>query len=144
MSPRPTGPTDRTRTGVLNRDQYLCQRCGRVVGLGANLQHRRARGAGGRGPGSPINFPENLISLCGSGTTGCHGWVTEHPKEAREHGWEVSQTATAYGPEAVPFLGRNEHSFPQWYWLEGFDRIEVGEDVAIMRLVALGIREAAA
>ena len=25
----------------------------------------------------------------GSGTTGCHGWVHAHPREAYEHGWMV-------------------------------------------------------
>jgi hypothetical protein len=136
-----TGPTTTTRNGVLKRDGYRCQRCGRVIGFGANLQHRRARAAGGRGAGSPINMPENLIALDGSGTTGCHGWITEHPEEARTFGWEVSSNATVYGPEDVPFLGRDEHGAEQWYWLEGFDRIPVPEGTALMRMVSLGIRE---
>ena len=141
---RSTGPSEATRKGVLNRDGYLCQRCGRTVGLGANMQHRRARGAGGRGGESGINFPENLISLCGSGTTGCHGIITHHPEMARRCGWEVSVNATQYGPESVPVLGRDGIGREQWYWLEGFDRIEVSEATAVMRLVSLGIRKDAA
>lgn len=133
-----------TRTAVLKRDGYLCQKCGRTVGLGANLQHRRARAAGGRGDGYGVNFPENLISLCGSGTTGCHGWITAHPKLSDEFGWSVSTNATAYGPEDVPFVGRDEFGRPQWFWLEGFDRIPVVEETALMRLVSLGIRKVAA
>jgi hypothetical protein len=27
--------------------------------------------------------------LCGSGTTGCHGWVEENPDTAGEFGWHV-------------------------------------------------------
>ncbi|QJU52193.1 hypothetical protein SCB71_14580 [Herbiconiux sp. KACC 21604] len=136
--------SQKTRTGVLGRDGYLCQRCGRTVGLGANMQHRRARGRGGRGREVSVNFPENLLSLCGSGTTGCHGWVTGHPRLSDECGWSVSTNATEYGPESVPVLGRNEFGQPQWYWLEGFDRIPVPEETAVLRMVALGIRKAAA
>ncbi|WP_382307333.1 hypothetical protein [Herbiconiux sp. UC225_62] len=133
--------SQKTRQGVLNRDRNMCQRCGRTLGLGANLQHRRARGRGGRGDGVSVNFPENLLSLCGSGTTGCHGWVTAHPRLSDANGWSVSTNATAYGPEAVPVLGRDEFGRQQWYWLEGFDRIECPAETAVMRLVALGIRK---
>jgi len=37
-----------------------------------------------------INDPANLITLCGTGTTGCHGWVESHPEWAKAHGWSVS------------------------------------------------------
>jgi hypothetical protein len=73
--------------------------------------------------------------------TSCHGWVTDHEKESRPFGWAVSLNATAYGPESVPILGRDERGAEQWYWLEGFDRIPVRETTALMRMVALGIRE---
>lgn len=39
--------------------------------------------------------PSNLITLCGSGTTGCHGWVHGHPREARLNGWIVSKYRAA-------------------------------------------------
>lgn len=44
---------------------------------------------GTRWPG--INLPSNLLTLCGSGTTGCHGWVEHHPTWAKAHGWSISQ-----------------------------------------------------
>ena len=40
--------------------------------------------------------PCNGINLCGSGTTGCHGWVHSHPFEARAMGWIVSRYAVPH------------------------------------------------
>jgi hypothetical protein len=34
-----------------------------------------------------INDPRNLVRLCGTGTTGCHGWVESHRAFARHEGW---------------------------------------------------------
>ncbi|SDL15101.1 hypothetical protein SAMN05428985_11071 [Nocardioides sp. YR527] len=49
-----------------------------------------------------INEPANLITLCGSGTTGCHGWVEANPTMGRHLGLSVSR----YGlpPAEVPVL----------------------------------------
>lgn len=33
------------------------------------------------------NSPQNLLALCGSGTTGCHGWVESHRKDSYEAGY---------------------------------------------------------
>ena len=38
-----------------------------------------------------INLPGNLLTLCGSGTTGCHGRVEANPSEAQHNGWSVSR-----------------------------------------------------
>lgn len=38
---------------------------------------------------SSINDPTNLVLLCGSGTTGCHGEIESHRERAIEHGWLV-------------------------------------------------------
>jgi len=57
---------------------------------------------GTRWPG--INLPSNLLTLCGSGTTGCHGWVEHHPKAAQAHGWSVAR----YQPDP--------QSVPVWTW----------------------------
>lgn len=83
-----TGPTARTRTVVKHRAERmgwdLCERCGRAPGT--NLHHRRPRGAGGsKDPAT--NLPSNLLWLCGSGTTGCHGWIESNRAAAIEHGW---------------------------------------------------------
>lgn len=40
--------------------------------------------------------------LCGSGTTGCHGWVHGHPAEAYRLGWLVHSW---HDPASVPLPG---------------------------------------
>jgi hypothetical protein len=75
---------------VWERDKGLCQRCGKWVALeqrgvafGWSVQHRKHRSRGGD------NRMSNLIVLCGSGTTLCHGWVEGNPLAAQEDGWAV-------------------------------------------------------
>jgi hypothetical protein len=44
------------------------------------VHHRAKKGQGGTWA------PSNLITACGSGTTGCHGYVEANPAWAREEG----------------------------------------------------------
>lgn len=46
---------------------------------------------GSKWPGT--NLPSNLLTLCGSGTTGCHGWVESNRTEAMAAGLLVSKYA---------------------------------------------------
>lgn len=64
-------------------------------GTATNMHHRRRRNI------SPAHTAPNLLHLCGSGTTGCHGWITQHPAAASEPGagWIVSSYAQ---PENEP------------------------------------------
>jgi len=98
---RRTDPDATTVRLVRERDSWRCARC---AGWGPlSTQHRRARGMGGsRLEG--INTPDNLITLCGTGTTQCHGWVEAHPAWARAHGWSVS------------FYGQPPAQVPVWTW----------------------------
>ena len=41
----------------------------------------------------------NLIALCGSGTTGCHGWVESNRAEARQLGYLIQKVESA---ELIP------------------------------------------
>lgn len=41
----------------------------------------------------------NGVLLCGSGTTGCHGWIETHRAESLEAGWLVRQ---GVDPATVP------------------------------------------
>lgn len=64
---RDTGPSQAVRKLVLDRDGHACVCCGRsVVGQPYSLQHRKRRSQGGD------NSPSNLITVLGTGTTGCH------------------------------------------------------------------------
>ncbi len=65
-----------------------CERCGRPLqrGFGGySIHHRRRR----QPPFPGVHEPANLLLLCGSGTTGCHGWVHAHPLESRTEGFIV-------------------------------------------------------
>lgn len=79
---------------VRQRDQG-CVRCGR---FGGNIHHRRMRS---QSPKDVVHNVENLIVLCGSGTTGCHGWVHAHPAVSYERGWLVK---SAFDPKTKPVL----------------------------------------
>lgn len=77
------------REQIVGRDGGRCVRCGMPVPAGeGSIHHRRPRGMGGtrrRGAG----LASNGLLLCGSGTTGCHGWVESHREEARRLGMLV-------------------------------------------------------
>jgi hypothetical protein len=70
---------------VKARAQNRCERCGTADALRWSLHHRKPRGMGGS-KDPAMNSPANILLLCGSGTTGCHGWVESHREEAYETG----------------------------------------------------------
>lgn len=69
-----------------NRAMGRCERCGTRLGSWFSRHHRTPRGMGG----ANRNFgaADGLV-LCGSGTSGCHGWVEQHREESRTYGWLV-------------------------------------------------------
>ncbi len=83
----------RIRDAVLRRDGYCCQRCGaglRVAEGDYSLQHRDNRGMGGS---KLLHTLENLVALCGSATTLCHGHVEANQTESYREGWSVPNGA---------------------------------------------------
>lgn len=97
------------RRQVYERDGHCCARCGRTGDDSgrASLHHRRARGAGGDKLGVSARM-SNLVVLCGSGTTGCHGLIEGNRAESEEDGWIVRRGVT--DPANVPVLWRGEWS----------------------------------
>lgn len=90
MKRRYTGASQETRIGVMMRANYRCEICGgSLMGVdGMSIHHRKPRGMGGT-IDVAINNPSNLMAICGSGTTGCHGWLESHREVAYEKGWLV-------------------------------------------------------
>lgn len=80
------GISPQVREMVAHRASYQCERCYRPVpGIAASVHHRRPRQMGGT-KRPDANEPGNLLLLCGSGVTGCHGWVESNRSEARSLG----------------------------------------------------------
>lgn len=72
---------------VYERANHCCERCGHHA-EGGSLHHRSARRMGGsRDPRKNAAF--NLVLLCGSGTTGCHGEVESKDPAHYADGWLV-------------------------------------------------------
>lgn len=91
---------DRLMRGKLNeRADRLCEIRipGICLGFANNAHHRLNRSQGGR------NILSNLLLACGSGTTGCHGFITSNPAEARRKGWT---TWSGDVPRDVPVVYR--------------------------------------
>lgn len=97
-----TGPSEKVRAKVKARDKGCCVVCGVTVDADYSIHHRRNRGPGGSK--SPlINLPSNLLLVCGSGTTRCHGDLTDNRDrpEALAAGWVVSLNAK-HTPASIP------------------------------------------
>lgn len=84
---RDTGPSMQTRAMVYARDLGCCCRCGVAVANVPHSVHHRTR----RSQLGLHEFP-NLLTLCGSGSTGCHGYVHGHIAEAEAAGWLLRST----------------------------------------------------
>lgn len=102
-----TGPDAATVYLVWDRDGGCCACCGRTLsagwrGLDWSVQHRVPRGRGG------TNNPANLILLCGSATTGCHGDAESQRTVAYRRGYLVE---TGADPALVPVW------YPDGRWL---------------------------
>lgn len=95
--PRDTGPTREQRVQVYFRAGACCERCGDLIreGMEFSVHHRLPRGRGGR------NELPNLVLLCGSGVTGCHGQVESQRAASYDTGWLVE---TGVDPAEKPVL----------------------------------------
>lgn len=99
--------SDETRQVVYHRDLFACAGCGLTGQPGdgrLSLQHRISRGMGGTSR-ADLGSPANALLLCGSGTTGCHGWAEHHPADAGRLGWVLDRNADVR-PELEPVFGR--------------------------------------
>lgn len=116
MARRITGPDAGTRLGVVQRANWKCERCGTLVPQSISVHHRTPRGMGGTRDQN-INAPSNLVLLCGSGTTGCHGWIESHREAARELGWLVPR---GFNSTEIPII---ENTGRAWLLDDDFNKI---------------------
>lgn len=65
------------------REMQRCARCGKFIIENGSRHHRKFKSRGG---GDEVS---NGVLLCGSGTTGCHGWAHANPDAARADGFAV-------------------------------------------------------
>ena len=94
------GIPPRTREKVYARANGVCEVCGKYA-PGAEIHHRRIRGAGGTKDPS-IHNVEALIAVCGWGnTSGCHGDIHGNASYSKAMGWIVSRF-TPYAPDQIP------------------------------------------
>jgi 5-methylcytosine-specific restriction protein A len=80
-----TGPTSEMRLLLLNRANYACERCGQRLQQ-ASVHHRRPRRMGGS-KAPDTNMAQNLLVICGTGTTGCHGEIESNRHAALADGY---------------------------------------------------------
>lgn len=109
---------------IAERDSGHCARCGLAAPASRRqIHHRKPRGAGGRReagrftkgnvPNASLDFPENLVLLCGSISTdpeSCHYQVEHHRNMAQYEGWLVHEWED---PKEKPILARDG----QWHTL---------------------------
>lgn len=104
--PRDTGPTPAQRDLVFDRAGGCCERCGtrlHVDGVWVadhSFHHRQPRGMGGT-TRPEVNSPVNILLVCGTGTTGCHGFIEAHRTSAEAEGWLVRH---GQDPGSVPVM----------------------------------------
>lgn len=84
--------TPAVAAAIVARAGQRCERCGVSCtgyrGTDWSIQHRKARGMGGTT--REVSTSDGVV-LCGSATTGCHGWVESHPTESAVDGWRLGQ-----------------------------------------------------
>lgn len=55
-----------------------------------------------------LHKPANLILLCGSGVSGCHGWVESYRDKAKDEGYLLHQVTSV---EQIPFVDKRGHAW---------------------------------
>jgi 5-methylcytosine-specific restriction endonuclease McrA len=97
--PKDTSPTSAVAAAVLLRDEHACARCSGAAhgqrGVDYSIHHRKLRSQG------VDNSLPNLVTLCGDGVCGCHGWAHHNRKAAEVEGWIVR---SGFNPLLVPIF----------------------------------------
>lgn len=105
------------RAALIARAKGSCEICYGPLSMGMSIHHRKPRQMGGS-TAPWINDPENLLVICGSGVTGCHGRVESFRITSYDNGWLVR---TGFRPVEVPFVDGTG----QWFLLHGHDKLPI-------------------
>ena len=105
MAKRFTGASPIVRASVINRGGGTCEICNKSLysEMYVSLHHRKPRKMGGS-KDVALNESSNLMMICGSGTSGCHGYVESNRELSYENGWLVHSYEN---PATKPVLIRN-------------------------------------
>lgn len=110
------------------RDQQKCVRCGVWIAYGGSRHHRQRRRDGG-------HLVANIVLLCGSGTTGCHGWAHANPKAARACGLIVRSSVPDVCLVPLEIIDLDVSLHPSYVTLsEDGQRIPMEEALALAEL----------
>jgi hypothetical protein len=111
MSPRASRrDIETSRTLVRDRDKGRCQMCGIwVEDRVKSVHHRLNKGNGGS---ALLERASILITLCGDGVFGCHGWIGREPTAAGTLGLLLPRNNPDVDPEQEPV-----RLFEGWYLL---------------------------
>jgi hypothetical protein len=90
------------RTLVRARDAGRCQMCGKWVERQLKSVHHRLNR--GRGGSALLERASILVTLCGDGFFGCHGWIGREPTEAGKTGWLLPRNNPDIDPTKEPIL----------------------------------------
>lgn len=99
------GPLKTRNKRIDTRDHQRCARCAIIIWSGGSRHHRKFKSRGG---GDEVS---NGVLMCGSGTTGCHGWAHSNPVSARQAGFAVGASED---PRLVPI----KHALHGLVWLD--------------------------
>jgi len=83
----------------------LCEVCGARA---TNAHHRKNKSQGGQ------DVLSNLLMVCGSGVTGCHGKITVNPAWARQFGYSVRSTES---PAEISVWLNSLYGGHEWLYL---------------------------
>ena len=98
---------------LMMKHDYKCERCRQdFIGKPISIHHRRPRMMGGS-KNAELHKPANLLALCGTGTSGCHGWVESNRDKARELGYLIAKVESA---EQIPFKDLNG----DWWQIDNY------------------------
>ena len=98
--------TETVRVAFFDREREACFRCRRPLrfedrGIGWSAHHRKPRGMGGTSD-PRIGNVANCLILCGSGATGCHGWVESLRAIAEDFGYLIRGDSRIKTPAGTP------------------------------------------